>query len=167
MNYSNLSYVNAAGGISAQIGTEDDYAYFEPDSPTAELLRTGAYGDIAPYVERAPLPPSSGEVNTERDRRINVGDTFTLTSGAVVPIKGDDVTIRNLQSLAQMAMAGLSTTFPFRDAEDVIHQLTADDITELWAHGTTFVSSVFQAAWTLKDNAEGIPFDYEDDKYWP
>lgn len=148
-----------------------------PDD-TEELGRSvfaSALPVAAPYVPPpppVPEPPSTEDVNRERDRRVNLGSTFTVTGYGPVRIAGDDTTIRNLQGLAFAAQLRLgqgdtTTLTPFRDEDNVIHQLAPAHILDLWSQGAAYVSAVFAAAWALKDNPAGIPSDYTSDTYWP
>ena len=111
-------------------------------------------------------------VNRERDSRILKGSTFTISGYGTIRISGDDTTIQNLQGLAFGAQLKLSqgdstSLTPFRDADNVIHMLTSPQVIELWSLGAAFVSACFKSAWDLKDRPEGIPEDYQEDRYWP
>jgi hypothetical protein len=110
------------------------------------------------------------DVNAERERRVLHGSTFSLTSGKVIKLQGDDTTKTNLQALAfaaslRIARGEQDTTTLFRDADDFVHMLTQLELIELWSKSAEFVSNMFKAAWFLKDGP-GIPEDYTDDKYW-
>ena len=112
------------------------------------------------------------KVNLERDRRVRIGSTFAVAGYGSIRIGGDDTTIRNLQGLAfaaqlRLAQGDNTTLTPFRDEDNVIHQLAPAQVIDLWSKGAAFVESVFAAAWTLKDRPEGIPSDFTNDIYWP
>ena len=116
--------------------------------------------------------PTGDDVNAERDRRVRAGLTVTVTDIGPVRIDGREVDMRNLQGLVTMAQMRLAagdaqTVTQFRDADNVIRDLTPPQIIELWSAGMSYVSAVFSAAWTLKDFAGGIPADFSDDAYWP
>jgi hypothetical protein len=116
--------------------------------------------------------PLNQLVNVERDRRVLEGSTFQITGYGTVRIRGDETTTRNLQGLAfgaqlRMAQGDLSSLTPFRDEDNVVHMLTPMQVIELWSKGAAFISACFQAAWDLKDGPEGIPEDYQEDRYWP
>ena len=124
-------------------------------------------GGVAPY--KASLP-TNADVNTERDRRILLGTSINLPSGTIVSVAGDAETTRNLQGLAVAAQAriaiGDSTTTPYRDENNVIHNLSPQEIFMLWSLGSAFVSGLYQASWALKDATGGIPHDYQEDHHW-
>jgi hypothetical protein len=116
--------------------------------------------------------PENSDVNAERDRRVVAGRSFDVAGYGPVVIAGDETTIRNLQGLAfaaqmRLAQGDTTTITPFRDETDVIHELVPAQVIDLWAKGSAYVSALFQAAWVLKDNPEGIPLDYTEDKHWP
>lgn len=129
-------------------------------------------GVIAESVRpEPPAPDPSDLVDRERDRRILEGREFNVVGYGPVVIAGDDTTIRNLQGLALAAQmqiaAGDNTRHPWRDENNVIHQLLPEQLIDLWRQAVAYVSALFQAAWMLKDNPIGIPADYTDNKYWP
>lgn len=148
-----------------------EWAVDLPDAGSAGVGWTYDGTAYAPPVEPT-KPVTNQEVNTERDRRVLKGNTFEVNAYGPVTIAGDDTTIRNLQGLAlsaqlRMAQGDLTTLTNFRDETNVVHQLLPEQVIDLWAQGAAYVSALFQAAWTLKDNPDGIPTDYRDDKYWP
>lgn len=115
-------------------------------------------------------PVRSEQINTERDRRILQGKTFTLASGKQISLQGDETTKENLQALAFAATLRIQQGAEnyitlFRDATDFIHELTQTEILDLWSQSAAFVSQMFQAAWFLKDGPQ-IPSDYTEDIYW-
>lgn len=118
-------------------------------------------------------PPTSADVNAERDRRILVGKDISVTGYAnPIAVSGDDTTQTNLMALSLAAQARIgqgdtATLTPYRDESNAIHQLTPPQMFELWSLGATFVSLVYQSSWVLKDDANGIPADYKDDYHWP
>lgn len=117
------------------------------------------------------LPPTASDVDAERDRRVLEGSTFDITDYGSVRILGDEVTIRNLQGLAFAAQVLIADGNPdsiteFRDADNIVHQLTQPQVIELHLKGAAFISACFKAGWTLKDGEE-IPADFAEDKHWP
>lgn len=121
--------------------------------------------------ELTDLQPTGKMVNAERDRRVELGAVISVTGYGPVRLTGTTTDTRNLQALAfsaqlRIGQGDTSTLTPFRDADNVIHQLTPMEVIDLWAQGSAFVSALFQAAWALKDAESGIPADYIDDSYW-
>jgi len=110
------------------------------------------------------------DVNSERDRRLMVGKSFTPT-GHSTPVKVNILDGPNLTGLASIAIvqsgAGNgSTAVVWRDNENVNHTLTYDQVIELHGLAGQYTSSVYAAAWTLKD-AETLPENFTDDIHWP
>nr|WP_296429721.1 DUF4376 domain-containing protein [Roseovarius sp. BRH_c41] len=111
-------------------------------------------------------------VNSERDRRVVAGATFTIAGLGDVRSLGRDVDKTNLQALgfaASLRIAGgdVTTITQFRDADDVIHDMTPPQVLSLWSQASAYVSAVFQASWAIKDDPAGIRADYTADEYWP
>jgi len=110
-------------------------------------------------------PASGDDVNAERQRRIAAG---TVING--VYVTGRDEDARNLQALVTTAQLRLSagdttTTTIFRDGNNIDHALTPSQIVELFVGSTSYVSSMYQASWTLKAT-NPLPQDYANDEYW-
>lgn len=127
--------------------------------------------DWTPEDETPVEPLTNADVNAERDRRILEGRTFTTSAGHIA-VAGDEITTRNLQALAVSAQMRVAngeeyTTTQYRDETDTIHDLTQPEVIELWSTAASFVEANFQAAWTIKDDPNGIPDDFTDDKHWP
>ena len=131
-------------------------------------------------VEGGYEPPGAGvaaaisgiQVNAERTRRVLAGTTISLDGGLDIPLRGDVTTTSNLQGLAFAAQLNIAagdgaTVTSFRDAENIIHELTQPQILELWAGAAAYVSEVFAASWVLKDDYDPIPADFASDIYWP
>lgn len=107
-------------------------------------------------------------INVERERRIKLGGTFTVTGIGDIPVTGNDEDIRNLQGLGMAALARLAagdstTVTVFRDAVDVTHSLVPAQVLQLWQLSAAYVSAIYQASWALKENS----LDYLDGDNWP
>lgn len=151
------------GWIPFTLDENDDAAEID----VAALWASVTAGSVAAYVT-PPVDPQ--RVNDERDRRIEVGKTFTVAAHTIA-VTGRDEDKTNLQALAmaaQLMIAGgdMTTTTPFRDETNTIFQLTPPELLNLWQQATAYVSAVYAASWVLKDGAE-IPQDFTDDGYWP
>lgn len=123
---------------------------------------------ILPY--EAP-PPSTDDVNAERERRILAGTTVTVPGIGSIPVQGRDEDARNLQALGfaaslRIGAGDAATLTTFRDAENFDHDLTPPQILALWQGAADYVSAVYQASWALKEMAP-IPADYSNPSYWP
>lgn len=109
-------------------------------------------------------------VDIERDRRIAVGATVTISGYGDVPIQGGGSHDRNMQALGQVALArtgygDVTTITHFRDALNTMHQLTPPQVMELWMGAVAATEAIYAASWSLKD-MDTIPADYADDKWW-
>jgi len=130
-------------------------------------IEAGQAGTIADYV---PPAPGDGDVNAERARRILAGRAFDIAGYGLVAVEGRDEDVRNLGALGTAALAQIGAgngtgLMQFRDADNVIHDLTWAQMFALWSASTEYVSALYAASWALKD--DGIPADFADDAYWP
>lgn len=120
-----------------------------------------------------PKPLTNADVNAELQRRVQQGGSFKPVGYPTpIPVLGDDTTTRNLQALAFAASMRLgggqgAASTPFRDHANVVHNLNQGQVLDLWNQGAAYVSAIFQAAWALKDNPNGVPADFADDVHWP
>ena len=130
-------------------------------------IGAGDAGTIADYV---PPPASDADVNAERARRILEGRAFDIPGYGLVAVEGREEDVRNLgalgtAALAQIGAANGTGVMQFRDADNLIHDLTWAQMFALWTASTEYVSALYAASWALKD--DGIPADFADDAYWP
>lgn len=114
-------------------------------------------------------------VDVERDGRIARGFTW---NGIPVDTR-DSRDFDNIGGLAQMAqqlaaMGDTSSTLPFRDADDVTHSLTPQEMMALGDAAFMHKSAHYAAAWDLKDaidaaeDIEGVDaVNIYDDTAWP
>lgn len=111
-------------------------------------------------------------VNNERDRRLSVGTTVTLSTYAIpIPLQGRERDLINLIGLKDAAFTRLmlqqpSETTEFRDANNQFHTLTDAQLIELVGLGAKWAKVINEASFRLKDNPSGIPDDFEDDDHW-
>lgn len=113
-------------------------------------------------------------VNMERERRILLPKHITLSSGKsfVADMAGgpsgtsgrDNIRHLVLTALARKA-AGSQATFSFRDADNMDHDLTADEIIEIGAAIDDQVQLLHIAARRMKATYP-IPSDYMRDNRW-
>lgn len=108
------------------------------------------------------------DINFERERRIN--GCIIMVDGTNIPIKGTPEDMRNLTNLGQLAnlyiVTNNTTTIPFRDNNNVVHELTPLQMSTLWQKSVMYVSAVYQASWDLKES-NPMPHDFANDLYWP
>lgn len=103
-------------------------------------------------------------VNKERQKRLETGVTING-----MRVAGRDDTIANLTSMAMSAQLlksyGFERQMVFRDEDNIIHELTVDEMLDLWQKAAAAVEKIYANSWRLKDNGD-IPQDFDDDKHW-
>lgn len=124
--------------------------------------------DPPPFV---PTPLTEKDITEERSRRVAAGTVVSVEGYGDVALQGrpeDQITLGNLAqiSLLRIQQGDTTTITKFRDRDNVDHDLTPPQIVDMWVKGTSWVSTVYEASWDVKD-LDPIPLDYTDDKYWP
>lgn len=129
-----------------------------------------------PYERPPPDPITSGDVSLERDRRMAAGFMF---GGERFDFDMKSKT--NISGAAQMAFMamvaspaaaqsdkwnGAAEPFAWRAADNSFMVLTAEMVVALGRAAAAHEAAHMKAGWVLKD-ANPIPGDYTDDKYWP
>ncbi|MCR5941111.1 DUF4376 domain-containing protein [Ochrobactrum sp. XJ1] len=127
---------------------------------------------ILPY---SPPPPTSADVDRERDRRIDGGFSF---GGVVYQTRSEDreniagaataslAAIMNGVQAGDMRWHGGDTDFVWIAADNSTHPMDAPTMFAFGQAAMAHKQAHIFAARTLKDAAE-IPADYTDDLYWP
>lgn len=110
-------------------------------------------------------------VNAERDRRIAAGKVVDVPGLGPIAMQGRMQDMQNLLALfnaANLRKAGGDTSagIVFRDADNVVHQMTSDQMIALYVMGATWVEAVYDASWRMKDGGD-VPADFTDDRHWP
>jgi hypothetical protein len=110
-------------------------------------------------------------VTAERDRRLNAGTIVAVTGYGEIAVQGRPTDQINLIALGDTARdlqaAGYTAAgIPFRDGNNVTHNLTAVQMIEVVRKGKMSASGLYAAAWALKDLAT-IPVDFANDRHWP
>lgn len=110
-------------------------------------------------------------VSAERDRRIEAVTDLAAGDYGAIPVTGDDKTQLNLLALKDTARdlkaAGVTAAIiPFRDADNVEHQLTAAQIIALVDAGKQRVQAIYSASWAIKA-MDPLTTDWLDDALWP
>lgn len=142
------------------------------DAPLADAIRKMVEEqaiEIASYVSPA---PTKDQVSAERERRLALGCSVTLSSGqGPIPVQTrDEVDHRNLLTLESQAMKAViagapQTSFPFRDADDKTWSLTALEMMDMTAKVAAFGAGIFAKSWALK-TMDPIPATYQADEWW-
>ena len=120
-------------------------------------------------IARPAPPPTSDDVNAERDRRLRDGLPITV-SGTTIPVQADPLSMTLLTGLgsgatAQITAGNGSATTVFRDAANVDHTLSWNDVQTLALGALAAVSMIYSKSWALKAMSP-IPSDYTADSYW-
>lgn len=119
-----------------------------------------------------PPAPDKQEVTDHAEELIEQGVTISVTGlAAPVYVQGRDKDTRNVQGLVTAATLRLSsgdttTLTPFRDGNNVTHQLLPAQVVEMWQKSAAYVSAVYAASWAIKDDAT-ISADFRSDVRWP
>lgn len=120
-------------------------------------------------IEPSKPAPTNEDVNTERERRVNLVVPVYLSTGKVFAVDMAGGGRANIGDLALMAVikngAGVTTDFTFRDANDTDQTLTNDEVIEMGMQAAASFDYYYKKSWALKELSP-IPQDYEDDSYW-
>jgi hypothetical protein len=116
-------------------------------------------------------------VTAHSEARIAAGAYFHV-DGLADPVlltgRPDDRTVyHTLLTRAEKAKAA-GVTDPIhrmRDGDNVMHQLTPDQVIELIEAGIAWFEQVKATSWDMKDGTgdfpDGVPADFTDDSHWP
>lgn len=115
--------------------------------------------------------PDKTDVDVERDRRIALGFSLSMSDGSTIPVQTRNaVDFRNLSGLSDSAIAlkvegQVPTTIVFHDAVDQNHNLAPDLVVEMGLKIVAAVQAIYAKSWVLKAMSP-IPKDYADDSHW-
>ena len=109
-------------------------------------------------------------VSEERDRRIAAGISVTVSNTTFTVQTRDEVDFRNVNGLVSKGILLVSTgdvitTVPFRDLDNVEHELTATDLISMGEQVAANVTKIYQYAWYLK-SLDPVPETYNSDQWW-
>lgn len=171
MAVTSATYANAdATIINAVI---DGVAWSVPNNPSNSMRQSitdWLAADPANKIGNFMDPITNDDVNQERDRRIQVGATFTIAPSVTVYVTGSDADARNLTNLALAAQLRLAsgdnaTLTTFRDGNNVDHDLTPSQMLSLWQQSANYVSVLYEKSWAIKAMTP-IPADFATNSYW-
>lgn len=154
-----------SGAVINQIIADEAFAaaWIEAQPNAADLVaEVVPPPDDRPYRER---------VDAYRDQVVAAGVDFDLPGYGTIHLQGrpqDMVAILGLSLTAQQLQGAgqAGRVLPFRDRENIVHQLTPGQIVQVFQVGSAFVSSVMQASWAMKD-AGDESVDPADRANWP
>lgn len=103
-------------------------------------------------------------ISAERDRRIALGCSIDFGGGMTFTADTrNDTDFRNINGLVtyavteQAAGRGAEATIPFRDAANVTHILTPDQVVALGRAVSQRVALIYATSWGIKDAVAGAP----------
>lgn len=112
-----------------------------------------------------------GLINKERDRRIALGHTVTLSDGTVIQVQTrDEKDFRNINGLVSQAlvysmMNNLTEEMTFWGADNTEHTLTPAKMIEMGSLVGKLVEGLYAKGRALKV-MDPIPDDYDNDAHW-
>lgn len=152
--------------------THSGFVYHNQENHPLDDIFIGANNTVTINTEPRVLKETKNLrnlVNKERDRRILLPKELVLSSGKSFTVDMTGESRANIDSMVGASLAkkalGLNTTISFRDADNVDHDLTNDEIIEM---GLLLVQSVEQLhikSRAIKD-METIPSDYANNSHW-
>lgn len=126
--------------------------------------------------------PTEADVNAERERRLVVGASFNVPGvNDPIPLQGRpfDQTVylalltraNGYKTILMQDPGVILPALTLRAADDVIHELTPDQMINLISQAMTWFESVMATSWAMKDGTGdftgSIPSDYTSDTHWP
>lgn len=145
---------------------------FVPDDPeNADRQEVAVWeGDGNTIPAYQPPAPDEDDINIERQRRIALPLTVTITGGGTFAADMSDQSRANIAGLTTLAMIlsgqGQTTTMTtFRDADNVDHSVTPAQAIQIGVQAALHVDALYKKSWALKA-MEPIPADYADDNRW-
>ena len=126
--------------------------------------------------------PTEADVNAERERRLVVGASFTVPGVTdPIPLQGRpfDQTVylalltraSGYKTILMQNPEAILPALTLRAADDVIYELTPDQMISLISQAMTWFENVMATSWAMKDGTApfeaGIPSDFTSDTHWP
>jgi hypothetical protein len=117
-----------------------------------------------------PITQLHALVDQERDRRIAAGSSVTIGNTTFTAQTRDEIDFRNINGLVSkgillLMQSDLTTTVPFRDADNNEQLLNAQAMVSMGEQVATKVSTIYQYAWYLK-TLSPLPETYNSDQWW-
>ena len=100
------------------------------------------------------------KVNRERDNKIGQGMSYTFPDGSEGTIQLRDLKDKtNVQGLGSNGLklkvdGDTSTTVPFRDKENQLHNLNSDELIEMGEQVSSFMQNHYDSSWNIKADIE-------------
>ena len=118
------------------------------------------------------------DVNGECSRRVSQGISYTFPDGSTgtIQLRNNDDAINVLGlaagGLALVVEGDTSTTTPFRDEQNVIHEMTGPEFVEMGEVGRKWKQNNIKAAWQHKDEIRAYTIvedvqNHDMTLYWP
>ena len=140
----------------------DDPVYGEPDLVANTVTVTIPGRDRTPSEIQQKKAQLKQSVNQERDRRWPGTVNCDLAGDGSLVIPADarnDTDLRNIQAVttaAQVIAGTPDAVLKFRDANDVTHNLSPEEVIALGLTVQAHVQSFYEKAWALKDSIDSM-----------
>ena len=137
-----------------------DPVYGEPDLLTNTVTVTIPARDRTPSEIEQKKAQLKQSVNQERDRRwpSTVNCDLAGDGSRIIPADArNDTDLRNIQAVtttAQVVAGTPDAVLKFRDANDVTHNLSPEEVIALGLIVQAHVQSFYEKAWALKDSID-------------
>jgi hypothetical protein len=139
-----------------------DPVYGEPDLVTNTVTVTIPARDRTPSEIEQKKAQLKQSVNQERDRRWPGTVNCDLAGDGSLVIPADarnDTDLRNIQAVtttAQVVAGTPDAVLKFRDANDITHNLSPEEVITLGLIVQAHVQSFYEKAWVLKDSIDSM-----------
>jgi len=139
-----------------------DPIYGEPDLVANTVTVTIPARDRTPSEIEQKKTQLKQSVNQERDRRWpgTVNCDLAGDGNLVIPVDArNDTDLRNIQAVttaAQVIAGTPDAVLKFRDANDVTHNLSPEEVISLGLIVQAHVQSFYEKAWSLKDSIDSM-----------
>jgi len=123
---------------------------------------TDGWNLVKPEVLNQAKADKCVKIATERDRRVAQGMSYTFPDGKTGTAQlRDNTDIRNIQGLATRgfrleSLGDTTTTIPFRDAEDVTHQMIGSEMVTFSEVIGDYIQAHYDNSWLHKDAVRGL-----------
>lgn len=135
-----------------------DYGFYKQDNLPSKYNNESKSTADARYIQNEKIKLKQ-EVDYEKTSLLSGGKQFTFSDGTTGYIQiADERDMLIINMLANAAIASKlnnsNNTFKFRDRENIIHTVDADEMLEIANAASDFVTKSYSALWQKKDKVE-------------